>query len=396
MRRKFFCLLLFAVVGSSAIAQERIKEVEPYSFSVGINGDAFSEERVTYVVRRNIDLKDKVVKLGKNAVIKIVGGSLNNGTLLMKSGSSLVGEKNKQASAENLKIHVGGNDVTVSDFNWSNKGVALLSYSDCDDLTVNRCNITSYNSNSIKLVADHVNGVIENVKILNSTLSFKRMGIELQNHGNNQCRFDGVEIKYCHFKMLEPPQYGYAISFSGYGRNALVSKCNISRAVTGVEMAGFSNVKIYENVFRGISSKAVVASNNREMHDIEIVRNDFNHPSAKIQLANANHVLMADNKMKLSYIEVIGCSNCSVVRNCMETSGHYALILDGGKKDTKNNQIKDNIVNQGRNNWAVFRCYGENSSANQFIGNRVTRSGKKGVLFDQKKGASGNTMIQKK
>lgn len=392
MVRLACCLFMFCIVATPSSAQEDCIVLKSDNPLATISGETFSKEGVTYVVKSKLNLNEKVARLGKNSVIRMEGGSINNGTLFLKAKSSVIGWKGSQGGAENLMIQVGGSDVTITDFRWCNKGIALLSYADCDRLTVDHCTISSASNNSVKLVADHVDGVIEDVKFVNSSFSFKRMGIELQNHGNSQYRYNGVLIENCDFAVIDSPHYGFAISLSGYGRNARVNKCRIARAVAGVELAGFSHVTIHNNFFNGISSKAVVASNSRIMNDIEIKGNEFNHPTAKIQLSNADKVLMSDNKMNLSYIEMIGCSDCKVVGNSIKSSGHYALIIDGGKRKAKNNLIQGNAVSQGQNNWAVFRCYGENCSLNQFVGNQVTRHGKKGVLFDQKKGAKGNTL----
>ena len=393
MKKSLF-FTFFLIIPLFVVAQNRQIVLESYNPESVLTEGTFNKEGVTYIVKSSYNLNEKVYKLSKGSTIVLKGGNLNNGTIQLEANTSIIGDKGNNSISNNLKIHLTGPNVNISNLYWNNKkDVALISYSNCDNLVLNNCNVTSTTNNCVKLVADHVKGVIRNVSISNSTFSYKRMGVEVQNHGNNQYKYDGIRIRNCKFVMVDSaPRYGYALSLSGYGRNVVVENNMFDKVSVGVELVGFSNVRIIGNHFDTVISKIIVSSGKREMKDIIVENNKANSFTSKIQLSNTDHVILNKNSFNLSLIEMIGCSNCNITNNIINSNGHYSIILDGGKKKTENNIINNNTINQGHNNWAVFRCYGSHCSNNQFKDNKIHRSSTKGVMFDQIKGAKNNMM----
>jgi len=391
---KSFLLLILSFLVSPIMSFGTNKRIvfEAKSSNAVLGPKDFSEKNVTYVLKSAFSLNSKTVYLKEKSIIEFEGGSLNNGTLVLNSNSSVKGILNNVVCGVDLKVQVSGHKVKLSNLYWSNsKGCALLSYSDCDELCIENCTISSPADNCVKLVADHINGVVQGVEINNSFFTFKRMGVEIQNHGNGQYKYDGIVIQNCKFSLVDSfPKYGYAVSLSGYGKNVVIKDNQFVRSVTGVEVVGFSNVLITNNTFQDISSKVIVSSGKRKMENVDVDANYIQCTSAKIQMSNTRNASIKNNSMDLLYIEMIGCSGCKIEYNTIKSSGHYSLIFDGGKNDTVNNKIANNRISQGKENWAVFRCYGQKCKNNQFLNNTVSRASRKGVIFDQLKGASKN------
>lgn len=360
-----------------------------------LNENALSAENMIFEIRSIYNLNKKTLHLGRNSIIDVRKGGLRNGTITMASNTSIIGDLENDASGT-LKVNVAGKNINISDFRWSNdNGVALQSFADCSNLTISKCKMSSAIDNCVKIVADHLKGVVKGISFFDCDISYKRMGIELQNHGNNNYRFDGVNISNCRFRQNNhESKYGYALSLSGYGRNVVIDNNHFTGMPIGVEIVGFSNVVIRNNYFKNISTKTIVSSNKRKMTQILVEKNQIDCPKSKIQLANTNHFYFKNNDMTIFYLELIGCSNGDVSENIINTNGHYAIIFDGGNKNCKNNIVNNNTIRQGGDNWAIFRCYGKYSVDNRFVKNNISRNNKRGVVFDQMKGAYNNLMVK--
>lgn len=345
-----------------------------------------SAANTTYQIESPFTLGGSVVTLHRNSKIIIGHGRLSNGTLNLMDDSSIKGNSEQH---QNLYLVVRGSGVSIESLSVRNvKGVVLRSFSDCDDLHVSNCHFTSISDNCIKLVADHIKGTITGVRIANSNFSFKRMGIELQNHAGKVFRFDGVNISGCKFDGLTTNQLGYAVSLSGYGRNVTVSNNQFRSCNIGVELVGFSYVQILQNTFANIYKGSIVASNSRHMNNLIIKGNNINCPNAKLQLQNCSASHVTGNICNIKYLELIKCDGITVTGNTLTSNGAYSIMLDM----SSGNQVYDNTIQQNGRNWAVIRCYGGLARNNVVEGNRIRKNGSGGVLFDQKNGANGNRM----
>jgi parallel beta-helix repeat protein len=345
------------------------------------------------VIRSDYDLENKTLELQEGSSIVIEDGCIRNGIIRLASNCSLVDKRVNKKECRNLELRVVGRNVRIENIAISNDhGVPILSNADCSNLLISGCSITSSANNAVKIVADNLNGVVKNVQILNSTICYKRMGIEIQNHGNKSFKFNGIHISGCTFNMLPSPQYGFAISLSGFGRNAVIENNRINDGVIGVEIVDFCNVDLLRNCISGVSSKAIAASSNSKIVKVVVENNVINCKEAKLQFLRTNSLQMKNNEMNVNYIELGGCSKCIISDNILSSYGRYSIVIDGSGGDARKNTIINNQICQLGDNWAVFRCYGEQSKSNKFLKNRIRRTNTKGVLFDQLKGATSNRL----
>lgn len=390
---RFSSLFLFFFVSIFSMGADKVVVLKSDKHEAYLEKHALEGTNVKYVVKSNFNLNGKTYKLKRGSTIEFDGGCFSNGTLYLENNTSVKGQSTMECGRR-LKVQIGGGNVNINNLRWSNdQGVALLSYASCQNLTIENCYVTSMVDNSVKIVADNVKDVIKNITIKYSTFTFKRMGIEIQNHGNNEFRYDGLYIHDCSFYMVDGrTNYGFAVSLSGYGKNAVVNNNMFFGNSVGVELVGFSKVAINSNQFQGITSKTIVCSNKRKMQDITIENNEINSPSSKIQISNTDRLFFRNNTITISYIELIGCSDCNISNNDIVSKSHYAIIMDGGAKRTENNIIENNTIRQEGDNWAVIRCYGGHCYGNHVRNNQITRLSKRGKIYDQIKGANNNTM----
>lgn len=385
----FLITIILVIVPVDVFAQLKRVVLQSPNLERGLQNEA----NVTYVIKSDYDLGGHSLKLKEGTIIEFEEGSFQNGILQLSANCQLRGVGYRRTSCKNLEIRVNGKNIRIERIAISNdSGIALRSYSDCSNLSVVDCCLISSTDNAVKLVADNIISVIEGVRFENNDFYFRRMGIEIQNHGNNSCRFNRLTISRCRFKMLPSPNYGYAISLSGYGRNANISSNTIYEAIVGVEIVGFSDVEIEDNILQDITGKAIVASNGRKMSNITVARNKILCPKAKIHLINTGNLSICNNELRLMYIELGGCSRSLISNNTIYSYGHYALMIDGTNKESRNNIVQNNTIEQLGDNWAVFRCYGKNATKNKFTKNKIKRTNSKGVLYDQMNGASKNVL----
>ena len=279
------------------------------------------------------------------------------------------------------KITVKGRNVSISGVIVENAGIAIYSNYNCSDLVIRNSKIISSENNAIKIVADKVNGVINNIKFINCEFEFARMGCELQNHGNSDYKIDNVLFDNCKFTSLTSSSYKYGISLSGYGKNVKIINSTFNCA-KGIELVGFSNVNIDNNIINGFINN-IISSNTRHMSNINITNNKLN---GKPFLYNCSDSEISNNEISCNYVEIKKSNNVLISNNNVTSSGHYSLLFN----DAPNNIVTKNTFNQnGKTNWAVIRCYGELSKDNK-ISNNIINKNKTGKLFDQYNGASEN------
>ncbi|MBR3010307.1 MAG: right-handed parallel beta-helix repeat-containing protein [Prevotella sp.] len=395
---RFFCCpfywaLLSIMIMFPLVIKAQPKRVTIQGLSSLFSNDFLTKEGAIYVVKSDYNLGGRVIDLPTGVSIELDGGSIHNGVINLKSNCKLVGKGNNKVECKQLTVNLSGRNVQIDNVSISNdNGVAIRSYSNCSNLLITNCRISSSADNAIKLVADNIKNVIENVQIEQCDIIFKRMGVEIQNHGNNSCRFKGVIIKGCSFTMLSNPQYGYAISLSGFGRDARVENNSINSCLVGIEIVGFSDVTISKNRMYEISNKAIVTSNLRTMNNVQICDNRIDSPHSRIQLVNTKGLTMKNNEMRILYVELGGSSKALISNNNISSFGHYAVMIDGTNMESRDNVVTNNQIEQLGDNWAVFRCYGKKATKNKIHLNNVKRGKSKGVLYDQINGASKNIL----
>lgn len=353
----------------------------------------FTAANQIYIVNKKYDLKGEKRTLGKGSkIIFKQGGSLNSCNLVMLENSSLEGDNKTESRDLNLTLQ--GTHISINGLIWNHSSQScILSYGNISNLQITDCTITSKDNNCIKFVTDNLNGVVSNVKISNCRFVFKRMGIELQNHNNNNYRFNGIEISGCTFTLFPADKkLGYGVSLSGYGQNATIENCTFKNTNTGIELVGFKGVNIRYNSFQDNQDCIIRSSNTRHMNDIRIFNNTANSSKAKLMLYNTDKSIISGNNLSIDCIEIKRCNAVTVSSNSLTCYGHYGVILDGDKNITTNNVITDNSFTHKGNRWASIRCYGSNCSSNKAYNNKIYIKKKSGKAFDQINGAFSNDL----
>ena len=389
----FLIISVFLFIHLRAIASNRRVILQDEGQSNVLYSSLVSKGYTTYVVKSDYSLGNQKLKLKEGTVFEFDGGSIHDGILELSTDCKLIGAVFLRRACRNVEVRISGQNVCLERVEIINEsGIGLRSHTNCSRLSILDSTISSSCDNAVKLVADHIEGVTENVRFENCVFFFRRMGVEIQNHGNSSCRYNRLTISGCCFKMLPSPEYGYAISLSGNGRNANISSNTINGTVVGVEIVGFSDVKIRNNSFIDITVKAIVASNERIMSNITIAKNRIICPKARLQILNTCNLSIKNNDLRLMNLELGGCTQSIISDNNIYSYGHYAVMIDGTNKESRNNIVQNNTIEQLGDNWAVFRCYGKNATKNRFLRNKIKKAISKGVLYDQKNGAANNVL----
>ena len=281
------------------------------------------------------------------------------------------------------QVYVQGRNVTIEDCTVECDGVALYSNYNCSGLKVVNSTFASRGNNAVKIVADKLASPIEGINFMACRFEFARMGVELQNHGNNDYKFVGAYVEDCKFEAIDDSKdYRYGLSLSGYGREVTVNGCTFDKCVKCVELVGFSDVTIFGSDLKG-TSNSVISSNSRRMKDIHI--SDCSLVGMP-HLYNCEDSWIADCEISCSYVEVKKSRNVEVSGNNITSYVHYSVMLN----QAHNCHVHDNTIRQNGANWSVIRCYGQQSYENLIEGNKMSRAKKTGKLYDQIEGAHDN------
>jgi hypothetical protein len=248
----------------------------------------------------------------------------------------------------------------------------------------------SHTNNAVKIIADNVGGIVENVVFRNCKFVGGRMAGGLQNHGkltppadgvpDDWYKINGVEFDGCTF--VAEGSNGYALSLSGYGKNAKCYNCSFTGTKKGVEVVGFVDVVIQNCSLTG--KQAFISSNERPNKvSLRLCR-----LKGGVRLENCTESGMAWCIVKASpYVEIKHSTRTALLGCEITSSANYGVMINESKECTV---INCKIANTG-NNYSVVRCYKPKSTGNIIQGNTLMmRHPKVGKWYDQKDGASGN------
>lgn len=101
------------------------------------------------------------------------------------------------------RIEVRGKNVTIKDVTVEGEGITLYSNYNCSGLTVEDSTFISHSNNAVKIIADNVGGIVENVVFRNCKFVGGRMAVEIQNHKNTDYKVNGVRFEGCEFVDLK-------------------------------------------------------------------------------------------------------------------------------------------------------------------------------------------------
>ena len=251
----------------------------------------------------------------------------------------------------------------------------------------------SHSNNAVKIIADNVSGVIENVTFKNCKFIGNRMAVELQNHGKltppaegvpeDWYKIRGVEFEDCTFESD-----GYALSLSGYGKNARCYNCTFTGTKKGVEVVGFADVVLQSCQLTG--KQAFISSNERPNK----VALRLCRLKGGVRLENCTESGMAWCIADASpYVEIKHSSRTALLGCEITSAVNYGVMINESKECTV---INCKIANTG-SNYSVVRCYKPKSTNNYICGNTLMmKHPKVGKWYDNKDGATGNVFDNNK
>lgn len=301
-------------------------------------------------------------------------------------------------------IDVRGRNVTIDGVTVECDGIALYVNHNCSGLVVRNSTFISHGKNAVHIIADKLKEPIEGMRFENCTFVASRMAVELQNHGlpleppaegvpEEWYKIRDVEFKNCVFKAESDDANCYALSMSGWGRNARYYQCQFNGRKKGVEIAGFSDVVLQACKLNG--SQSFITSNKRPMERIAIRLCEL---KGSVRMENCSEsgfawcILNADTGDK-PYVEIKKSQRCTLLGCEITSIVNYGVMINESKECTV---INCKIANTG-SNYSVVRCYKPKSTGNIIKGNTLMmKHPKVGKWYDQKDGASGNVFEENK
>lgn len=300
--------------------------------------------------------------------------------IILNSNDTLIGGRYD-------RIEVRGKNATIKDAVVEGDGVTLYSNYNCSGLVVENCQFFSRKNNGVKIIADNISGVISNIKFKNCKFAGYRMAVEIQNHKNDDCKYNGVEFENCAFVADSDDDDCFALSLSGYGKNVKCYICQFTGRKKGVEIAGFSDVVLQSCKLNGTQS--FITSNKRPMEKVALRLCEL---KGAVRMENCSEsgfawCMIKSDTSKKPYVEIKKSQRCTLLGCEITSSFNYGVLLNESRECTV---INCKIVNTG-SNYSVVRCYKPKSTGNIIRGNTLKmRKPKKGKWYDQNDGATGN------
>jgi len=347
-----------------------------------------------YEIRYDFELNGSTVTIPENSSLNFVGGSINDGVLQLNEGCSVV--STDVGRLNDIAVVLLGKNISIENIEINSSVDAIRSNSiDVSGLRIRNCNIVA-TDNCVKLITDELIGILKDVEISGNQFRFHRMGIELQNHANDDYKINGFLIDGNYFvdagNTDESDTYStfalycYAISVSGYGENGTISH-NTFRAVSiGVEQVGFKRVNISDNLFIG-NQVPMSFSNNREMPDCVVSNNVVR--GGLVRFTNIQDSLIIGNDF--DHVEDVYFSWSN--RNKFTGNRIYALKVGDALffDNSGYNLVTDNsIYHDNASGQAVIKFYAANSTGNICDGNGLWRNSSIGTWWTEQNSASNN------
>lgn len=349
--------------------------------------EQFAKANTIYECRFDLDLGGSNVSVPIGSTILINEGSFHNGSFILYDNTTFEGN-NAHISAN---LIVRGKNVSITNVSIECAGICIYGENNYNtsDLLIENCTLKSTGDNCVKIITDTLDGVVYNFKAINTEFYFYRMGIELQNHGNDNIRFSGGSISKCRFEMLSSFLYGYAISLTGRGEHISIGDCYFDKCYMGIELVGFNHTVITDNTINnGRGEYLIAATNVRRMTGTIIANNTF--IGQQMFITNSVDTQIMGN----TFSDCVGVvftntskslfkdNNCVFKSNCS-----VGIMLD----NAYNNRIENNQLDMtaSANFYSVMRAYGSLSKYNVFKENFIAKP-EGGSVFDQINDAASN------
>lgn len=294
------------------------------------------------------------------------------------------------------RIEVRGKFVTIKDVVVDGEGIALYSNYNCSGLTVEDSTFISHGKNAVHIIADTLKDPIEGIRFKNCKFVGSRMAVELQNHGKltppaegvpeDWYKIRGVEFEDCEF--VAEGSNGYALSLSGYGKDARCYNCTFTGTKKGVEVVGFVGVVLQSCQLTG--KQAFISSNERPNK----VALRLCRLQGGVRFENCTESGMAWCIADASpYVEIKHSSRTALIGCEITSAVNYGVMINESRECTV---LNCKIANIG-SNYSVVRCYKPKSTGNIIRGNTLMmRKPKVGKWYDQKDGAKENVFEENK
>ena len=281
-------------------------------------------------------------------------------------------------------------------------GGIIYSYSaDVINFTIANCYFTNTNSNS-SAISLYTNTAANGTKIISNLViesnifeNIGRIGCTIMNRSIDKTLCQNIKFNNnTGINLGTQGSYGFLVSLDGYGQNGEVSGNYIKNALgIGIENTGYDNFIFDKNTFTGTTLYNPFGFSHPQAG--EYISNNVITNNIAIGLVNGsyfyevNNSTFSGNVFSSTATDIVFRNNNSNTYTNEHYSGvRYGFYIESNGTKTSRNNIISNCLFTSSNNYSIMRCYGTNTTNNNFVNNIITFSG--GAIFDELNGASGN------
>lgn len=330
---------------------------------------------------------------------------LSNVTVTGADGALITGDLitllQFRGEAKNIEFRNVGFNSTSTSKTETGGGIVYFSQTTAENILFDNCSFTcpELNANGLKFVSEG-SAKSNNITITNCKfLDIGRMAFETQNHTyDGIARITDVKVINCDFQRLglQSP-YGMAVSISGVGKNAVISKNTIVDAKDrGIENVGWSNIKIADNTFSSPSTAyaPITCSKDRvggPQYILDVIISGNNGTvSGKehnlIEIGNCDGLKFTDNNLQTGSLHLIDTKNSVFSNNVCNFDGSIGLFVES---NSSYNTFTGNtfIIYEDYSTAIVFY---PSATDNTLSGNSIINKGKSGITYNDVDGGNKN------
>lgn len=401
----------------------KVKKTEVQTGVVGGSTIRYELEKIVYKKAQETTVPENTTEI--STVNELIAGLKSGGNLYLKAGNYSLPNTLNLNDISNLKVRgadgavITGDLVTLIQFSGTAKyisfnniqfnstssytsedGGAGIVYFDgsAEDILFENCHFTCPKvvSNGLKFVSEGANRS-KNITI--AKCHFKdigRMAIETQNHDNDGViRLTDVSVTECDFDGLglQSP-YGMAISLSGSGKNAEISKNTIVDAKDrGIETVGWRHITIADNNFSSPNTACNPIAIQKDingadyMDEILVSGNKgtvYGDSPHLIEISNCDGLTYTYNSFHTDALHIGDVQNSAFTYNVHYSDGGIGLYVDN---NSSYNTFEDNnfVTTADNANTVVFY---PGSTGNKLINNTLRKEGQGGSIYNDMDGGN--------
>ncbi|MCG2459694.1 right-handed parallel beta-helix repeat-containing protein [Flavobacteriaceae bacterium F89] len=330
---------------------------------------------------------------------------LSNVTVTGADGAVIMGDLitllQFRGEAKNIEFRNVGFNSTSTSKTETGGGIVYFSQTTAENILFDNCSFTcpELNANGLKFVSEG-SARSKNITIINCVfLNIGRMGFETQNHTyDGIARITDVKVTDCEFQRLglQSP-YGMAVSLSGIGKSAQISKNTIVDAKDrGIENVGWSNIKIADNTFSSPSTAYAPITCSKDkvggpqyILDVIISGNNgtiLGKEDHLLEISDCNGLKFLDNNFNTDAMHLVHTINSEFNSNTHYSDGGIGIYIELNSND---NTFKGNkFVSTADNATTVVIFVG--SAGNIFQNNILLAEGNDSGTFNDVDGGNTN------